>query len=92
MDSRHWGVIAITSDKPTSACVARAAGNLYGATVLGGNGRNPEICLNGCERCLRLILKLRALPQWELQFFTQRRELPPGGSPSLLKRRENRGR
>lgn len=24
-----------------------AAGNLYGATVLGGDERNPEICLNG---------------------------------------------
>jgi len=33
---------------PVGALVQDAAGNLYGATVLGGDLGNPEVCLNGC--------------------------------------------
>jgi uncharacterized repeat protein (TIGR03803 family) len=33
---------------PVGALLLDAAGNLYGATALGGYLGNPEICLNGC--------------------------------------------
>jgi uncharacterized repeat protein (TIGR03803 family) len=39
---------------PVGALVRDTAGNLYGATVLGGYFGNPSICLNGCGTLFKI--------------------------------------
>jgi uncharacterized repeat protein (TIGR03803 family) len=39
---------------PVGALVRDAAGNLYGATVLGGDEQNIEICLKGCGTVFKI--------------------------------------